>query len=335
MISLWAQGPPDRAAWAAKAHAVRVEDELARRGFDYWTKPRHSNIGQPCLMCGGTDRFSVNTKKQVFLCRRCNAKGDVINLVQALDGVGYLDAISTLAGAAPIRIDYNIPKQPALVPKQRKEELPNGTGPLALALWWAARDPRGTIAETYLRSRGLDLPDEAAGDAIRFHPNCPFGEARHPAMICLVRNIITNEPQAIHRTALMPDGTAIKHDDKTFRLTLGPTGGGAIKLDPDENITKGLCVGEGVETCLAGLKYDLRPVWSLISTGGIAKFPVLPGIECLTIFRENDEPNARAVAECADRWLDAGREVIGADPPPDCKDINNLIVKEAQNASHA
>jgi putative DNA primase/helicase len=118
-------------------------------------------------------------------------------------------------------------------------------------------------------------------------------------------------------------------------LTLGPIGGGAIKLDPDENVTQGLCVGEGAESCLAGLKYDLRPVWSLISASGIAKFPVLPGIECLTIFRENDEANARAVAECTDRWLDAGREVIGADPPPDCKDINNLIVKEAQNASRA
>jgi hypothetical protein len=216
MNRMWTQGPPDRAEWAAKAHAVRVEDELARRGFPYWTKPRHNDIGQSCPICGGKDRFAVNTKKQVFNCRVCNAKGDVIDLVQALDGVGYLDAIATLAGAAPIRIDYNIQKQPALVPKQRKEEMPNGTGPLALALWRAARDPRGTIVEAYLRSRCLDLPDEAAGEAIRFHPHCPFGEARHPAMVCLVRNIITNEPQAIHRTALTPDGTAIKHDGKTF-----------------------------------------------------------------------------------------------------------------------
>jgi len=42
---------------------------------------------------------------------------------------------------------------------------------------------------------------------IRFHPRCPFGKDASgrsvytPAMIALVRNIITNEPQAAHRSA--------------------------------------------------------------------------------------------------------------------------------------
>jgi hypothetical protein len=323
-MTIWNNASRERAEWAAKAHAVRIEDELARRNFDYWLRPRHNNFGQPCPMCGGTDRFSVNTKKQVFCCRGCGAKGDVIALVQALDGVGYLDAIVTLAGAAPIRIDYNIPKQPALVPKQRKEELPNGTGPLALALWRAARDPHGTTVESYLRSRCLDLPDEAAGDAIRFHPNCPFGEARHPAMVCLVRNIITNEPQAIHRVALRPDGTAIKRDSKTYRLSLGPIDGGAVKLNPDANVTQGLCVGEGVETCLAGRQMGLRPVWSLLNTGGIKNFPALPGIEGLHILREHDAANDRAFQACAERWHAAGREVVSAWPEVG-KDANDEL----------
>jgi phage/plasmid primase-like uncharacterized protein len=99
-MTMWNNASPERSEWASKAHAVRLEDELARRGFPFWTKPRHSNIGAPCPACGGTDRFSVNVKKQVFFCRGCNAAGDVINLVQALDGVGYLDAIKTLAGEA-------------------------------------------------------------------------------------------------------------------------------------------------------------------------------------------------------------------------------------------
>jgi Protein of unknown function (DUF2786)/Zinc-binding domain of primase-helicase len=52
-----------------RARAIRIEDELARRGLPFWTKPRHNNLGQPCPMCGGRDRFSVNIRKQVFFCR--------------------------------------------------------------------------------------------------------------------------------------------------------------------------------------------------------------------------------------------------------------------------
>jgi putative DNA primase/helicase len=180
----------------------------------------------------------------------------------------------------------------------------------ALNIWQEAVSPRGTLVEAYLNSRCLDLPDEAAGDAIRFHPHCPFGGARHPAMICLVRNVLTNEPQAIHRTALTPDGPAIKHDGKTFRLTLGTIAGGAIKLTPDEDVGQGLCVGEGTETCLAARVLGFRPVWSLVNAGGIANFPVLDGIEGLTVFAEADEPSRKAVQKCFKRWSDAGRTVV-------------------------
>jgi hypothetical protein len=135
-------------------------------------------------------------------------------------------------------------------------------------------------------------------------------------MVCLVRNIATNEPQAIHRTALTPDGIAIRRNGKTFRMSLGPVSGGAIKLDPDEGVTMGLCVGEGVESCLAGRQRGLRPVWSVLSRAGIASFPILPGIEGLHILRENDANLAgpKAVENCAARWRNAGLDVRVVDP---------------------
>jgi hypothetical protein len=135
-------------------------------------------------------------------------------------------------------------------------------------------------------------------------------------MICLVRNIVTNEPQAIHRTALAPDGAAIKRDGKTYRLTLGSTAGGAIKLDPDEEVTQGICIGEGLETCLSGRLIGYRPIWSVLSTSGVARFPLLPGIDGLTIFGEYDEKqqSMEAIQSCAERWLAAGKEVLTAWP---------------------
>jgi hypothetical protein len=51
----------------------------------------------------------------------------------------------------------------------------------------------------------------------------------------------------------------------------------------------------------------LKPTWALGSAGAIATFPVLNGVECLTILREPESPSA--TTECATRWHDAGREV--------------------------
>jgi Toprim domain/CHC2 zinc finger len=320
-------------ARVADARTIRIEDELAKRGFPFWTKPRHSNVGAPCPMCGGTDRFSVNTKKQVFLCRPgrgCGAKGDVIALVQALDGVSFLDAIAYLAGAEPSSIVSNIRKQSEPAVKQRDEERQRSIN-VWRTVWGAAVNPGRTLVEKYLRSRCLDLPAEAAGGAIRFHERCKFGIEFHPAMVCLVRNIASNEPQGIHRTALAADGTAIKRNGKTFRLSLGTIAEGAIKLDPDEDVTQRLCIGEGVETCLSGRQMGLRPVWSAVNTGGIEKFPILAGIEGLHLFAENDAngASAKAVEECARRWHDTGRDVIIVEPDT-AKDLNDELREAAR-----
>jgi hypothetical protein len=199
---------------------------------------------------------------------------------------------------------------------------------VALRIWCEAGYPRASLVEHYLQSRGLELPDEAANSAIRFHEETAFGEVYLPAMICLVRNIRTNAPQAIQRTALSRDGTAIKRAGKTLRLSLGPSFEGAIKLDPDEDVEQGLCIGEGVETTLSGRQMEgLHPAWALLNTGGIANFPILPGIDGLQILMENDAngASARAAQRCASRWHLAGREVLIVTPDADCNDLNDEL----------
>lgn len=97
---------------------------------------------------------------------------------------------------------------------------------VALNIWTEGLDPRYTIVATYLASRGLSLSESAALEVIRFHPSCPFGGRRVPTMRCLVRNMITNAPTAVHRTALSTDGSKIKFDGKD-RLAIGALAGGA------------------------------------------------------------------------------------------------------------
>jgi CHC2 zinc finger len=77
MASAWQVAPVKARRSVGLGGAVGSPINLARKGSE--------RVG-PCPKCGGTDRFSINTKKQVFNCRQCQTGGDVIKLVRFLDG---------------------------------------------------------------------------------------------------------------------------------------------------------------------------------------------------------------------------------------------------------
>ncbi len=287
------------------ARAVPIAHELHRRGI-HLRRVGRELVG-PCPVCGGTDRFAVHLVKQVWQCRRCPAGGGVIDLVMHLDSVSFADAVATLVGR-PLECLHAQP----LPPSARKPAPAPAVDArlLALRLWDEAAPIVGTLAEGYLReTRRLTLPPHVAPRVLRFHPRCPFGEgARQPCLLALYRDVVTDQPRAIMRTALTPDGRKID------RKALGNIAGAAIKLSDDADVSTGLTIGEGLETVLAGLMQGFAPAWALGSVGGIAKFLVLAGIEALTILAETNDGGAseRAVTECAGRWLAAGREVYRA-----------------------
>jgi DNA primase len=86
-------------AWTERARSVPLDHELTRRGITL--RRQGKELVGPCPRCGGDDRFAVNTAKQIFNCRGCGAKGDVIDLVRFLDGCDFLPAVEKLAGAPP------------------------------------------------------------------------------------------------------------------------------------------------------------------------------------------------------------------------------------------
>jgi hypothetical protein len=87
------------AAIVEHARSTRIEDELARRGVSL--RGRGGERCGPCPRCGGDDRFSINAKKQVWNCRGCATGGGDVALVQHIDGLDFMEAVATLAGAAP------------------------------------------------------------------------------------------------------------------------------------------------------------------------------------------------------------------------------------------
>jgi hypothetical protein len=180
----------------------------------------------------------------------------------------------------------------------------------ALRLWNEAGEPRGTVIESYLAGREVALSDSIANHVIRHHEDLKLDGCRTVGMVALMRDIVTNQPRAVQRTFLDPNGR------KICRKMLGPARGTAVKLSDDANVTFGLFIGEGIETCIAALAAGFSPCWALGSAGAIGDFPVLTGIDAIAILGECDDngANARAAESCAARWNEAGREVAVIEP---------------------
>ena len=109
-------------------------------------------------------------------------------------------------------------------------------------------------------------------------------------------------------------------------MALGRAGGACVKLAPDEDVTHGLFLAEGVETALAAIRAGLAPVWAAGDAGHLRSFPVLGGIECLTVLADRDAggTGVEAARGCAARWTAAGREVRII-PPRSAKDWNDVV----------
>lgn len=142
-------------------------------------------------------------------------------------------------------------------------------------------------------------------------------------MLARITDAATNDPLSLHFTRLNTDGTKIDR-----RLLAGHIKrGGVIRLWPDNNVTFGLGIAEGIETALSAA-HAFRPMWSCIDAGNLAGFPVLPAINSLTIFADNDPAGLDAAQKCARRWL-ADCRSVSVYTPDIAGDMNDLLQEVA------
>jgi hypothetical protein len=152
----------------------------------------------------------------------------------------------------------------------------------------------GTLAELYFREhRGLAIDGAEFVHALRWH------QGIH-AVVGLMTDAVTGEPVGIHRTFIDADGAKVE------RKMLGRQG--VIRLSPDDAVTMGLGITEGIEDGLAVLLSGSCPVWAATSSGAIARFPVLSGIDSLTIFADADTSGVESAQTCVGQWRAAGQE---------------------------
>jgi hypothetical protein len=282
----------------AKALASRAEDISVALLGEPTSKSRHDyrwgKRGSLWLNLAGADRGRWYDHEH-------GVGGDLLDLIVREHGVQLSDAIRIAErdylGNAAMR---------QLAPRRSRPLAPATSDDAearikaALRIWDETVPLASTLAERYLiEHRRLDIARLDLDHCLRWY-------AGIRAVVALMTDPVSNEPIGIHRTILDADGAKVE------RKMLGRQG--VVRLSPDSEVTMGLGITEGVEDGLAVLLSGWSPVWAATSAGAIARFPVLAGIDALTIFADADEPGMQAATMCRDGWRSAGREVVIATP---------------------
>jgi hypothetical protein len=299
----------------AQARAVRIEDELGRRGIAL--RGRGADRCGPCPRCGGVDRFSINLRKQVFNCRGFGG-GDMIALVQHIDSCRFNEAVAILTGdrgPMPTPTRMNAPREK--ICDERKQH--------RKAAWlWTLRKP---IAERtppwlYLRKRGYSMPIPAtlgylpARDA---HPAvmiAAFGMAVEPEPVGMAVEpepgmlVIPKPITGVHLTRLTAEGDKAPNAAGKTKVMLGVCKGAPVTISPPNNLC-GMAVTEGIEDGLSVYQVTGLGVWVAGAAGFMPALAALvPGyIETVTIFGHADPAGRRAAIDLARALKARGIEV--------------------------
>lgn len=262
----------------------------------------------PCPACGGHDRFTFDnrTLRGDFICRGCGA-GDGFTLLERVHGWSFSEARRRVLEAAGLS-DPGVPvyRETPRIQSVRTDdfEKPLDWSDRAESIWRSTL-PLGDIAMAYLTRRGCVIPPRD-GDLRYLAPS-----DRYPPTLCArITDAVTARPISLHLTQLLTDGSG--RGDR--RLLAGHRKAcGVIRLWPDEVVTHGLAIAEGIETALAAANV-YTPVWAVIDAGNLTALPVLAGIESLLIVADHDPPGIKAAQECARRWAAASCQVRIAKP---------------------
>lgn len=198
----------------------------------------------------------------------------------------------------------------------------------ALNLWHSSGPLIGTLAETYLCSRGLTLPPPAT---LRFHASLKHPSAAvGPAMVALVTQGSDGAPLGVHRTFLAHDGAG-KAAVAPDKMMLGPCRGGAVRLAEPGDV---LMVGEGIETCLAAMQATGHPAWAALSISGLLALDLPGNLHTVIVLADGDAPGEAAAKKAALRFKRDYRHVRIARPPYGF-DFNDILMGRASRSKES
>jgi hypothetical protein len=333
-----------------QARAVPVREIAERHGARL--KKSDSQYEGACPVCGGVDRFWLTPALNAWGCRGCNVRGDAIALERHLSSSSFSDAVRALIGqdaGTPSRrqptSEEIAAREAREAERKRVEAEVRARNEMSAAKILARLQPAaGTPGETYLRDvRFIDVSHWAIRRALedigthgwcqRVYVNEPdprkplhqFHGQHLDAIIAILTDPLTGERTGgISRTYI--------HQGRKIGKAKSLRGAGIIRLSPDDEVQTGLHLCEGIESALSAMMMRFCPMWAAGSTSQLAEFPVLDGVECLTVITDHDladkagrEAGQQAAREVCQRWAVAGREALMKISKITGEDANDIV----------
>ena len=236
--------------------------------------------------------------------------GDLLDLIALSMGLEHFNDVLDEA-----RAFLSLPRVPPLSEcRTPQAPAPMGSPEAARRLFAASRQITGTIAEAYLRNRGITAFHETA--ALRFHPRCyyrPDADAATevwPALIAAVTDLAGTITGA-HRTWLDPS-RGDKAPVDTPRRAMGHLLGHGVRFGTAADV---MAAGEGIETMLSLRSVLLRmPMLAALSANHLAAILLPATLRRLYVARDRDPAGDVAVAALTERARAAGIEALTLSP---------------------
>jgi len=236
--------------------------------------------------------------------------GDLLDVIR--ESCGFVGFSEVLTEA---RRYLSLP--PSKLPSKFSHSLipgPVGSPESARRLFAISKSIHGTIAETYLRRRGISALHPTA--SLGFHPRCYYKPDYHsptktwPALIAAVttlKGVITG----VHRTWLDPSGRG-KAPIDTPRRAMGYLLGNAVRFGEADDV---MVAGEGIETILSMRSVlPACPMAAALSANHLSAMLLPDGLRRLYIARDADAAGDAVQAALAQRAASAGIEAITLSP---------------------
>lgn len=189
---------------------------------------------------------------------------------------------------------------------------------------------KGTLGETYLKSRGIDiLPFKN----VRYSESQKFDKYNSYSAMYGMMTTSDHQPVYGHATFLV-GSTKLKHDNakKMYKLKDSYDDCLAVKMF---NYDKTLGISEGIETALSSAQmYDL-PVWSTLNSNYMKKFVAPKGVEHLIVFADNDANGTglEAAFTCGRKNILMPNDIKYVDImwPRERGDFNDILTNDINN----
>lgn len=189
-----------------------------------------------------------------------------------------------------------------------------GSPEAARRLVGMSRPIRGTLAQTYLRGRGIT--DLSGITNLWFHPRCYYRPDEHsprktlPALIAAVTDL-EDRLTGAHRTWLAPGGSD-KAEVDTPRRAMGDLLGHGIRFGVADDV---LAAGEGIETVLSPrMVLPRMPMLAATSAAHLAAILFPTTLRRLYILRDRDPAGNGARDRLVERAASAGIEAVVLSP---------------------